>query len=78
MKCETCGSEKECRPYGANGAMICFQCAFATPEAKARTECNYSMQLEAAGPQALVGLECGPVRATEKMLDAILKDSRHD
>ena len=70
MNCETCGSEKECRPYGANGAMICFQCAFATPEAKARTESNYAMQLDAAGPTPLIGLEYGPVPATKEMLAA--------
>lgn len=78
MKCETCGELKECRPYGKKGALVCFQCAFATPEAKATTEQNYLMQLEAAGPQVLVGLEAGPVRATEKMLDAVLKEPRHE
>jgi len=33
MKCSLCGSDDEVRPYGPIGSMICFDCAFATPEA---------------------------------------------
>lgn len=78
MRCETCGEVKECRPYGKKGAPICFQCAFATPEAKVTTEQNYSMQLEAAGPQVLLGLEAGPVPATKAMLTAASKENSND
>lgn len=36
--CSTCKQEKECRPFGKDGASICFQCAMATPESQAETE----------------------------------------
>lgn len=26
QRCELCGAEKECRPYGPNGEQICFAC----------------------------------------------------
>lgn len=37
-KCTVCMMAKECRPYGKNGAQVCFDCAMATPEAKAEAE----------------------------------------
>lgn len=35
-KCEYCGKIEELRPYGINGANICFECAM-NPENKANT-----------------------------------------
>lgn len=66
MRCELCHTEAELRPYGARGEMICFQCAFATPEAKAATERAFEQQLEAAGPFVLIGEETGQRPATTK------------
>jgi len=34
-KCSECGRHEECRPYGKNGAQICFECMMKTPESKA-------------------------------------------
>lgn len=34
-------TKSELRPYGPGGEMICFRCAFATPEAEARTGANF-------------------------------------
>lgn len=53
--CGTCGtpenfpedSKSELRPYGPGGEMICFRCAFATPEAEQRTEQNFTTIVEA-------------------------------
>lgn len=63
MICQTCNKESETRPYGKNGANICFDCAFASPEVEAETERNYLVQLDAAaklGP-VLIGTEAGPI-----------------
>ena len=39
MKCFYCKIEfLELRPYGPNGAMVCFACAMSTPERKSLTE----------------------------------------
>lgn len=31
-KCSVCGNFEECRPYGKNGADICYPCAMKDPE----------------------------------------------
>ena len=30
--CEQCGIVSECRPYGANGEQICFDCGMKDPD----------------------------------------------
>jgi len=52
-------TDKEFRPYGPNGSMVCFACAM-KPERKNQTERNFISQLEAAGPVAVIGTEVGP------------------
>jgi hypothetical protein len=37
-RCTACGKVDECRPYGKDGAQVCFGCAMATPESKAEAE----------------------------------------
>lgn len=59
--CHYCRTgEREMRPYGPDGAWVCFPCAFATPERKAETEQNYGAQLMGSGPAAVIGEETGP------------------
>lgn len=59
-QCCHCGTDKkELRPYGPNGAWVCFGCAM-SPEHKLNTETQYSIQLEAAGPVAVIGEYVGP------------------
>jgi hypothetical protein len=36
-KCEYCGNVEELRPYGKNGAKICFECGM-KPENRATTD----------------------------------------
>lgn len=38
MKCTVCKLSDDVRPYGNDGADICFKCAMATPESKAEAE----------------------------------------
>jgi hypothetical protein len=67
MNCEYCKNEFEdydLRPYGHNGALICFDCAM-RPENKAEVEKNFGMQIEAAEEAALnrvvvIGEHTGP------------------
>lgn len=59
-RCYDCGADKECRPYGPGGAMVCFACAFSTPERKRETEQAFVTQLDACGPVAVAGDEAGP------------------
>jgi hypothetical protein len=43
-KCEYCGKIDELRPYGRNGASICFDCGMA-PENAATTEAAFKAVL---------------------------------
>lgn len=36
-KCELCGKDAECRPYGPDGKQVCFDCGM-KPENKANRE----------------------------------------
>ena len=61
MRCHYCDKTNDLRPYGEKGTMVCFSCAMETPERKAATEQNFRMQLDAAGPVALIDdTEAGP------------------
>lgn len=66
MICDTCKKpdnfpkdpKSELRPYGPGGKMICFRCAFATPESEACTEANFEAIVEgtnAAGLPFIIG-----------------------
>jgi hypothetical protein len=44
-RCAECGELKELRPYGKDGARICFQCAMATPESRAEAEHRFGLLL---------------------------------
>jgi len=59
-KCATCGKDEDCRPYGRNGAWICFRCAMATPESKLTAATQFKGQLDACGGTAIIGEETGP------------------
>lgn len=59
MKCCHCGSsESELRPYGPNGAPVCFDCAM-KPENKRNTEVQFAGRLALAGDVAML-TEAGP------------------
>ena len=61
--CHYCGKTNDLRPYGPKGAMVCFDCAM-RPERKAEAEYNFAVQLDAAGPIAMIdGTEVGPYPA---------------
>lgn len=49
--CEYCGKKAETRPYGRNGARICFSCAM-MPENKDETEKNFDLVLRGAPAEA--------------------------
>lgn len=59
-QCTDCGREEELRPYGKNGAMVCFDCAMKDePEAQRQ----FASQLKAAARQSdvvIIGEETGP------------------
>lgn len=48
IRCETCKKEEDCRPYGTNGAQICFDCMTASPEREREAEHQFRSQLMAA------------------------------
>jgi len=67
--CQTCGRAKELRPYGFKGALVCFDCAMATPESKAEAERQFASQFEAAGPVVVIdGSEAGPMPVEHSVL----------
>jgi hypothetical protein len=66
-ECHYCHStEKELRPYGPGGAMVCHPCATATPEREKQTEAAFYALLDGAEAIsqtgiAAIGQESGPV-----------------
>lgn len=67
MKCYLCEREPtadlsvELRPYGPKGQMVCFECAFKTPEQTEITTSQFLSQLKASGPVVVIGTENGPI-----------------
>ena len=60
-QCFYCGTDKDLRPYGPKGSMVCFKCATATPERDAETQRNFAIQLDSSGPIAIIdGTDVGP------------------
>lgn len=39
--CELCGTIEECRPYGPNGEIVCFDCGMKDPEAAEKQMIKY-------------------------------------
>lgn len=68
-KCSVCDHEEdndqyELRPYGKNGAMICFDCMIASPERVAEAAKQFSARLDVAAEEtgiAIIGGKDGPV-----------------
>jgi hypothetical protein len=62
--CEYCNKENDTRPYGENGARICFDCAMSTPERKAKAEQVLAALFDSCASVSnviVVGGEDGPV-----------------
>lgn len=63
--CIHCSTTDGLRPYGPNGAMVCFPCAMETPERKKQAEDAFNSQLDAAinagNGMVTVGTEAGPL-----------------
>jgi hypothetical protein len=60
MICTECNKDEDCRPYGMNGAMICFSCGMKNEE---QTSKNFLSQLDAAAQVSgvvFLGEETGP------------------
>lgn len=64
MGCHYCGTtEKDLRPYGPGGSMVCFPCATATPERDAAAKAAFGALLDAAGALTdvvAIGTDLGP------------------
>lgn len=59
--CYYCSSTtEEMRPYGPSHSFVCYGCAMMTPERVQETTRNFLAQLDAAGPNAVIGEETGP------------------
>lgn len=54
------GDAVEVRPYGPQGAWICFNCMTASPEREAEAKKQFGSQLDAAGSVAIIGETTGP------------------
>lgn len=62
--CHYCGTTNDLRPYGPKGTWVCFDCAMSTPERRAEAGLYFAVQLDAAGPVAMIdGTEVGPYPA---------------
>lgn len=67
-KCSVCNHEEdndqyELRPYGKNGALICFDCMKSSPEREAEAERQFSARLDVAAEEtgiAVIGTKGGP------------------
>jgi len=58
--CENREGDKELRPYGPNGADICFGCMMESPEREEEATRQFAMQLDACGDVAIIGTSVGP------------------
>lgn len=65
--CHYCGTiEKDLRPYGPGGSMVCFPCATATPEREQQAKNAFGALLDgaaAASPDdaVMIGTQEGPM-----------------
>jgi len=60
-KCYYCGTDsKELRPYGPEGAWLCFDCMTADPAREVEAERQFKEQCAAAGSVVIIGEETGP------------------
>ena len=69
--CYCKSTEKELRPYGPNGADVCFECAMETPERMKTANEMFTKLLQGISGTAVIGLDIGPVPLT------ILLDETH-
>lgn len=60
VRCIYCDKEGDLRPYGPNGAYLCFKCLKSTPERQRDAESQFSNQLYHCGNVA-VATKNGPV-----------------
>lgn len=58
--CYVCKTEQECRPYGAQGQMICFDCMIIDPEREEEARHQFLLQARSAGAVAVIAEEAGP------------------
>ena len=49
QRCTVCRKVSECRPYGKNGAEVCFKCATASPEAEEEAKRQMGLRLFGEG-----------------------------
>lgn len=66
MICQTCKEHTNTRPYGVNGAPICFVCAMSTPESIVETAKQFQERFELVKSMGLgvkFGDETGPMPA---------------
>jgi len=49
-RCEECGKIEELRPYGKDGARVCYSCGTSTPERKAEAERRFEARLRGEEP----------------------------
>lgn len=62
--CYNCKTTRDLRPYGPNGSMTCFTCAFRNADVAKQTEDNFVSQLNAiSGVVMLDGTDAGPYPA---------------
>lgn len=64
-RCIHCGAGRDLRPYGPDGAPICFKCAMETPDRKAEAERQLAAMLGEAGPVSVL-TEDGPMPYAER------------
>lgn len=58
--CHYCGTLGDNRPYGPDGAWLCFPCLKSSPAIEAEAGRQFTAQLVACAPIAVIGEETGP------------------
>lgn len=68
--CYVCKIDQDCRPYGENGQMICYDCAQASPAAVAVAENKMQEAMDRSEDKVvIIGGEEGPVSASIRLED---------
>lgn len=57
--CTECGKEDDLRPYGKNGAMVCFECGMKDEAEASRQFAKLFAVASSASNTVAIGEECG-------------------
>lgn len=68
MQCFKCAKDKEVRPYGPGGSLVCFTCMQSSQELRSEAEAQFAMQIEGIKGPVILGSELGPIPLNKEFI----------